>query len=126
MLNVLISDDIEIIRNTLKRIVEKIDGIKEVKTAKNYDDINYMIKNYKPDIIITDIIKNGEANIFNIAKQYQDNKYNSKFILISGMDRKYIEYNIAEYQLNNIIAFISKPFREEEVKKVLNEYIIEK
>lgn len=123
-MKVLISDDIEIIRNSLKKIVEKIDSIKEVKIAKNYDDITCMIKKYKPDIIITDIIKNGEANIFYIAKEYKNNTYKPKFVLISGMDKKYIENKINEFELDNIIAYISKPFTEEGVKKVLIDYIL--
>ena len=124
MIKILISDDIEIIMNTLKKIVENIDVAKEIKTAKTYDDIIYMLKHYKPDIIISDIIKNTEARIFKIAKEYNKNiDYSPKFILISGMDKNYIEYNIVKYELNNIIAYISKPFAEEEIKQVLNYYI---
>lgn len=125
MKKILISDDIEIIRNTLKRIVENIDRIDEIKTAKTYDDIIYMMEQYKPDIIITDIIKNGEEKIFSIAKEYKNNDYNPKFILVSGMDKRYIEFNIAKYKLNNIIAYITKPFKEENIKKILNDYIKE-
>lgn len=125
MKKILISDDIEIIRNTLKKIVENIDGIEEIKIAKTYDDIIYMMKQYKPDIIITDIIKYGEEKIFTIAKEYENNDYNPKFILISGMDKEYVEFNIAKYKLNNIIAYITKPFKEENIKKTLNDYIKE-
>ena len=74
-----------------------------------------MIENLNPDIIVTDLVKNGMEKAFDIAKKYND----KRFILVTGMDKEYVNYKIVKYNLNNIIAYVQKPFSRDSLKEVI-------
>lgn len=124
MKKLLISDDIEIIRNTLVKIVKNINEIQIVGVAKNYEEELYMINRFKPDIVITDIIKNKQENTFEIVKQYSNKQYSPKFLLVSGLDKDYIEYQVTKNKLDNVVGYIHKPFSELAIENSVKEMLI--
>ena len=124
MKRILISDDIEIIRNTLKKIVKNIDGIEIVGLAGTYDAEIDMINRFKPDIVITDIIKNKQENTFEIVKQYSNKQYSPKFLFVSGLDKEYIKYEVIKNKLDNVAGYIHKPFSELEIENSVKEILL--
>lgn len=109
MLKVLISDDNELIVKHLSKIINSDPRFELV--SKDNTNINLIdqIQKYKPDLIITDIYKNGrKTDLINLLK-IKSNEYNPKVFVVSGLatefNRDIVDSHI-EYYLN-------KPFLEE-------------
>lgn len=121
MVKILISEDIDIIRDLIEHIIMEIEGISIIGKSKSYEEDIQMIENLNPDIIVTDLVKNGVEKAFDIAKKYND----KRFILVTGMDKEYVNYKILKYNLNNIIACISKPFSRDNLKSIIKKSLKE-
>lgn len=120
MIKVIISDDIKIIRDSIETIVSKMKNIEIVGKTNNYEEEINLIKKYKPNVIITDIVKNREEKAFEIIKSFTNSKWNPKFLLVTGMDKEDIKYQILKYKLNNNnIGYVQKPFSKEDIVKAI-------
>lgn len=120
MIKVIISDDIKIIRDSIEIIVSKMENIEIVGKTNNYKEEINLIKKYKPNVIITDTVKNREGKTFEIIKSFTNSKWNPKFLLVTGMDKEDINYQILKYKLNNNnIGYVQKPFSKEDIVKAI-------
>lgn len=120
MIRILISDDIKIIRDSLKEIIKKISKVELVGSVKSLEEELEMIEKFKPDLVLTDIVKDGKEKILKVVKEHSDKKSNTKFIFITGMEKEYVRYQIAKNKLNNVIGIVHKPFIEQEIINIVN------
>lgn len=127
MIKILIADDVEIIRNNIAKIISNIniDEINLIGVAKNFEEEKYMIENLNPDVVITNVVKKERKSIFEIEKIYCNRKDTPKFILVSGLDKEFIRYEVTKNKLDNIIGFIHKPFSEQSIIKYIEKIIKE-
>ena len=110
---VLIVDDEEDIRNTVKDILEK-EGYK-IKTAINGDDALDKIKEFKPDLVLLDIMMPGTP-VKEIVKKIKE-----KVAFISVV--KVTEAEKEDLITDNVVGFIQKPFDIKDLIKKVKEFI---
>lgn len=110
---VMIVDDEEDIRNTLKQILEK-QGY-ETELAINGDDCLKKISSFKPDLVLMDIMMPGTP-VKDVVK-----KIKSKVAYISVV--KVTEAEKEDLIGNNIIGFIQKPFDIKDLTKKVKSFI---
>ena len=118
-IKVLISEDIDIIRDIIEQVVKEITGLTVIGKSKSYEEDIDIIEKLSPDIIMTDLVKNETEKALDVAKKYND----KKFILITGMDKRYVSFKILKNNLNNIIACVSKPFSRDSLKSIIEKSI---
>lgn len=59
-----------------------------METANNDDDEIRMIEELKPDIVITDLMREDKYTGLDIIKRYKDIKQSPQFLVISGDFKK--------------------------------------
>jgi len=115
-----IVDDERIIRDTLKNTFKWDEfGITEVYEAPDGEDALKIIKNKKPDIILTDI-KMPVIDGLKLSSTVKEQFKNAVIIVLSGFD----EFNLVREALNiGVFDYLLKPVREEELKKVIGKAV---
>jgi two-component system, response regulator YesN len=121
-LQILIVDDEAIIRTGLKGIISRVRNNSDViKIAQNGVDALKLIKNWSPDIVITDI-KMPEMNGIELACKIDEinakckHGSNIKCVILSG----YSEFEYAQKAMKyGVSEYILKPIREEQIKDVI-------
>ena len=73
-----------------------------------------MIDNLKPDIVVTDLIKEGNLTGLELIRKYKSINPNTKFLVITGLDNEVIDVSIID-------EVIKKPFANYDIviKKIL-------
>lgn len=109
-IRILVVDDNKEIANMIKRELESIEIVEIVGIC--YSDKNEieMIEKLKPNIVITDLERNGIKSGLDIIKIYKKKYLNLKFLVVSAEDFKveYVEF---------FDGFIKKPIADLEVIK---------
>lgn len=85
-----------------------------------------MIEELKPDIVITDLMRNHKYTGLDIIRNYFDKKSNVKFLVISADEKAAVINNGLE-----VAGYIKKPFFDyeivyNEIKRIKNEDNTEK
>ena len=107
-IKVLIADDnIEIAKMIKYKLEENIE-FEVLDTCYSDNDEIKLIEKLDPDVVITDLVRNGRESGIDIIKMYKAKEKNIKFLVISASDFK------AEY-INIIDVFIKKPIKDLEV-----------
>ena len=107
-IKVLIADDnIEIAKMIKYKLEENIE-FEVLDTCYSDNDEIKLIEKLDPDVVITDLVRNGRESGIDIIKMYKAKEKNIKFLVISASDFK------AEY-INIIDGFIKKPIKDLEV-----------
>ena len=101
-IKVLIVDDNKEIANFIKLKLERFELIDIVAVCFSSEDEKKLIDRLKPDIVITDIVRNGKESGFEIIKMYRRNGKNPKFLVITSQDFKLEYIELTE-------GFIKKP-----------------
>lgn len=101
-IKVLIVDDNEEIANFIKIVLESYELIDIVAVCFSDEDERRLIDKLKPDIVITDLVRNGIQSGLEIIKMYKSKCEIPKFLVITSEDFK-VEY------IELIDGFIRKP-----------------
>lgn len=120
MIRVIIVEDERVIRNGIKKHVswEEL-GVDEVKTAENADEAFVMSKEYKPDIIISDIRMPG-MNGIEFCTKCKELFPDSQIIFMSGFSDK--EYLMAGISLG-AVSYVEKPINIDELSKAVEKAV---
>ena len=111
---IIIADDDVKFCNELRGMLVKYEDIEVLGVANTDEDEISMIENLKPDIVITDILRNGELSGEKIIEQYlKDNKL-QKFLVIS-----YSPFAVSPLTYKNVVCSMHKFEIEKEIDKLV-------
>ena len=79
----IIADDSKEECQFLRKAIEKYEDIEILGIANTDTEEIEMIENLKPEIVITDLMRNGEFTGFNIIKEYYTKEYSPKFLIVT-------------------------------------------
>jgi two-component system chemotaxis response regulator CheY len=117
MKRVLIADDATFMRLMLKQMLNQ-NGFEVVGEAENGEVAVDKYKECKPDIVTMDITM-PNLNGIDALKLIMDFDSNAKVIMISAMGQ---ENMVRESIVCGAKSFVVKPFKEDQVLKVLNQF----
>lgn len=115
MKTVLIVDDDSDIRSTIRSILEKEDY--RVLTAVNGDDCLKKLQEEKPDLILMDINMPGTP-VRKVVSQIKDIKIIYLTVVLMSDAEK-----MGLLEPKNVVGFISKPFKVNELVRTVRENI---
>lgn len=120
-IKIIIADDNKGMCDLLKTHLGKYDDIEILGIANTDEEEINMIENLKPEIVITDLVRNRRYTGLDIIKSYYANKKGPAFLVISADTKEEVINNGLE-----VAGYIKKPFTDfnkiyEEVRKVKKE-----
>lgn len=115
-LNVLITDNNEIITNIISGYLTNDKRFNILTPEDNEDNEIELINKLKPDIVITNLKKKNGWTGMNIIRYFKNNNFCPKFFIISGSIYEYKD-EISEL---NIRYYLQKPFISSEMVQILN------
>ena len=123
MFKVLIVEDEVLVRKGIKNTVIELDmGFTGVETAEDGAKAIEIIKSSKPDIILSDV-KMPRINGLELAKYVRNHYPEIRMVLISAYD----DFNYAQEAINyGVKAYILKPLNQEQLKKTLEGFVLDK
>lgn len=100
---ILIADDNKVLCDFIYKHLIEIDEFEIVGIANTDEDEIKLIEEKKPDIVITDLMRNGEYTGFDIIKEYSTHTDSPQFLIVSaGMPVSTI------MKCKNVAGFINK------------------
>lgn len=109
-LKIIIADDNVTIAERYKYYIENYSNFKIMGIALSSEEEKKMLKEYSPDVVITDYIRTNEGTSgLDIILDYEKNKKDTKFILITGYSYTDIFLKCNRRMPSNVVSFISKP-----------------
>lgn len=117
MKKVLIADDATFMRMTLKQMLGN-NGFEVVGEAEDGEAAINKYKIVKPDLVTMDITM-PKLNGIEALKEIMEFDPKAKVIMISAMGQ---ENMVRESIIHGAKSFVVKPFKEEQVIKVLNQF----
>ncbi len=109
-IRVLIADDNKEICVFISNFLKEKGDVEILGIANTDEDEIKMIDNLKPEIVITDLMRNHENTGLDIIKKYYNKDNSPEFLVISAGERNEITYeNIT------VAGFIKKPFFDYEI-----------
>ena len=129
-IKIVIADDNVYFCKLLSNFLEKHEEIKIVGIANNDEEEIGMIEEFKPDIVITDLVRDGEYTGLDIIKGYKDRQQSPHFLVISAdfktdildKDLKVAGYLMKPINDYNRIYHDLKRIRQEIVATEYNEW----
>ena len=120
MYKVIFVDDEPLILEGLQRIIDwRSFGIDVVGSATTADDALVLIKEFDPEIIITDIRMRGISGLDMIEKLNRDG-YKGYIIILSG----YRDFEYAQKAIENkVYAYLLKPLDIQKFKKLISDIV---
>lgn len=118
ILNIIIADDNLILANLMKTLIEKNEKYRIVGIAKNEEEEIKLIDSLKPDLVITDLKKNGKWTGFDIIEKYRLRKSNVEFFIISAGAIG----NIQQIENLNIKYYLNKPYSNIQLFEILERF----
>ena len=120
-IKIIIADDNVHICEFIRKFLEKYEDI-EILGIANTDEVK-MIEELKPEIVITDLMRNHKYTGLDIIKDYQNKKGAPEFLIISADE----EINVIRNGLK-VAGYIKKPFLNyeiivEELRRIKGELI---
>ena len=107
-IKIIIADDNVHICEFIRKFLEKYEDI-EILGIANTDEVK-MIEELKPEIVITDLMRNHKYTGLDIIKDYQNKKGAPEFLIISADE----EINVIRNGLK-VAGYIKKPFLNYEI-----------
>lgn len=122
-IKVIIADDNKPICEFIKKYLEQYEEIKILGVANTDEEEVEMIENLKPDIVITDLMRNHKYTGLEIIKEYYKKRNSPEFLVISAE----LEQNVIKDGLE-VAGYIKKPFSDykiivKELKRIKKELI---
>lgn len=118
MKNILIADDTEFMRRTLRHILEEA-GFNIVAEAENGVVAIEKYKIYRPDIVLMDIVM-PVMNGIEALKEIMTINSEAKVVIVSAMGQETI---VSDAIMNGAEAFIVKPFKNERLVELVTQLI---
>lgn len=120
MYKVIFVDDEPLILEGLQKIIDWQEyGINVIGSATTVDDAMVIIKEFVPEIIITDIRMQGTSGLDMIERLNRDG-YKGHIIILSG----YRDFEYAQKAIENkVFAYLLKPLDIEKFKKTISEVV---
>ena len=123
-IKVIIADDNVHFCKFIREYLEKYNDIEILGVANSDEDEIKMIEELKPEIVITDLMRNHRYTGLDIIKKYNDANSKIKFLVISADYKK----DVITDELN-VAGYIKKPFNDykviydelKRIKKEINE-----
>ena len=106
-LTILIADSNKFISEFLRAELTKYTEFKIVDIALTVNEEIEMIDKYKPNVVITNIKKDGKISGLDIIETYKKRAYSTEFVIISGYDKLYYSSTLLEL---DVTYYIQKPF----------------
>ena len=100
-IKIIIADDNKVINDFIKKYLEKYEEVEILGCAYTNEEEIQLIENLKPEIVITDLLRNNKLLGLEIIKKYKEKDVNPKFLVISG--------SIESINPNIMDGFIKKP-----------------
>jgi len=102
-IKVILADDNKTLSDFIIKNLEKHDDIEIIGIAHSDEDEIKMIDELKPQIVLTDLMRNGEYSGLDIIKNYSQKNDSPKFLIISA---EIITVDII--RLSNVAGYIQK------------------
>lgn len=102
-IKVIIADDNRIINNIIKSNLEMHNEIEVLGSCYSEEEEISMIECLKPEIVITDLARNGTLSGLEIIKKYKKQSNMPKFLVVTAGGDELIDTNIID-------GLIKKPF----------------
>lgn len=112
-IKIIIADDNVHICEFIRKFLEKYEDIEILGIANTDEDEVKMIEELKPEIVITDLMRNHKYTGLDIIKDYQNKKGAPEFLIISADE----EINVIRNGLK-VAGYIKKPFLNYEVEEL--------
>lgn len=103
-IKIIIADDNKHICQIIKKFLEKHQDIEILGIANTDEDEIKMINELKPDIVITDLMRNHKYSGLDIIRDYSNKDNCPKFLVISAEKKDFIMDEL------KIAGYIKKPF----------------
>ena len=101
-IKVIIADDNKIINSVMRENLKKYEEIEVLGSAYSDEEERRLIESEKPEIVITDLMRNGIPSGLEIIKEYKNKCSLPKFLVISAGGEEYVNIDIID-------GFIKKP-----------------
>lgn len=106
-ISILIADDNKFWCNILKKYLSKFKSeFIIVGIANTNEEEIDLIEKFKPNVVITDILRSNNKNALDVIKRYSNKDNSPYFLIISGDDQAYTLKNNRELK---ICGYITKP-----------------
>ena len=117
--NILIVDDSSIIRNVVKKSIE-MSGVDagEVFEAANGDEALTVLREHWVDIVMSDINMPHMNGVELVRRMSEDEEMRDVPVVIISTERS--ETRMEELRRHGIKGYLTKPFRPEELRDVVN------
>lgn len=109
-IKIIIADDNKHICMFMKDFLNKYEDIEILGIANTDEDEIHMIEELKPDIVITDLMRNHKYTGLDIIKDYQNRENAPEFLVISADE----EINVLRGGVK-VAGYIKKPFLDYEI-----------
>lgn len=109
-IKIIIADDNIIICELIRKFLEKYEDIEILGIANTDEKEIKMIDELKPEIVITDLMRNHRYTGVDIIKNYQNRQDSPEFLVISADE----ERNVIRDGLK-VAGYIKKPFWDYEI-----------
>jgi CheY-like chemotaxis protein len=122
-IKIIIADDNVHICEFIRKFLEKYEDIEILGIANTDEDELKMIEKLKPEIVITDLMRNHKYTGLDIIKNYQNKKEAPEFLVISADEERSVIRDGLE-----VAGYIKKPFLSyeiivEELRRIKGELI---
>lgn len=119
-LKIIIADDMDIISERIKNIIEKRENTEIVGIAKDGEEEKKMIIEETPDLVFTDN-QMPKMNGVDVIKEFLNLDNRPYFVFVTGDRDIEIMRNMYEYK---VVTIINKPFEDKDVIQAINEYMV--
>ncbi|MHA1527138.1 MAG: response regulator [Promethearchaeota archaeon] len=116
---ILVVDDAKFSRNQIKRVIDEIDNGEVIGEAENGNEAVLLYEKLKPDLITMDLVMPEKGGIQAIEEIIRMDK-SAIIIVISAIGQS---NSILEVTEKGAKEFIVKPFKPDELRKVLENYL---
>lgn len=123
MANVLVVDDIAIMRNVIKRHIIKL-GHTVVAEAENGHKAIIQYKRFNPDIVTMDVTmpaENGVKNGIDALKLIKEFDSNAKVVMVTSHGEEKL---VMEALTNGAKGYILKPVNEEKLRTLFSKLVV--
>lgn len=122
-IKIIIADDNVHICEFIRKFLEKYEDIEILGIANTDEDELKMIEELKPEIVITDLMRNHKYTGLDIIKDYQNKKGAPEFLVISADEERVVIRDGLK-----VAGYIKKPFLSyeiilEELRRIKGELI---
>ena len=116
---ILVVDDAKFSRNQIKRVIDKIDNGEVIGEAENGNEAVLLYEKLKPDLITMDLVMPEKGGIQAIEEIIRMDK-SAIIIVISAIGQSNSILDVTE---KGAKEFIVKPFKPDELRKVLENHL---